>query len=181
MSDRVSRTILLCEDDPHAQLVRAYMERCGLQTREPYFHPRTASREVHGGNVNWVIREYPKELHACRQRHVTHANTLLIVVIDADDLEVVDRRNQLKANPPASAIDPVVILIPKRHIETWIRFALGDRVSELEDCKKNREPSKSEVREAAKLIHDWARGNPAPDHTCLPSLRDALPDWRTIG
>ena len=122
MSDRVSRTILLCEDDPHAQLVRSYMERCGLQTREPYLHPRIASREVHGGNVNWVLREFSKELHACRQRHLAHANTLLIVVVDADDLEVTDRRGQLRAESPMSEIDPVVVLIPKRHVETWIRI-----------------------------------------------------------
>ena len=181
MGDRVSRTILLCEDDPHAQLVRAYMDRCGLNTREPYLHPRVASREVHGGNVNWVIQEFPKELHACRQRHIAHANTMLIVVADADEFDVAVRRSHLMVLPPPAATDPLVILIPKRHIETWIRAALGEQVTEAEDCKKNRPVRKSEVREAARSIHGWARGNPQPSDTCVQSLRDALPDWRRIG
>jgi hypothetical protein len=57
------------------------MKECGLSTDPPYLIVHNASREVHGGNVTWVIREFPKQLHACRQRHAAHANTRLIVVL----------------------------------------------------------------------------------------------------
>jgi hypothetical protein len=177
---RRSQTILLCEDDPQERLVRSYLKECGLNTEPPYLLPRNASREVHGGNVGWVIREFSKELQACRQRHATQANTLLIVVADADDITVIERRGHLVADPPVAANDPLVILIPRRHVETWIRAATRHKVTETDDCK-NPEPRKSDVREAAAAIHGWARNAPTPGPTCVPSLLDALPAWRTIG
>lgn len=180
MSDRVSRIILLCEDDVHERLVRCYLKECGLKTEPPYFLPRNASREVHGGNDKWVLGEFAKELNACRRRHLTHSKTLLIVIVDADDYSLPDRLSQFVAEPAVSATDPLVFLVPKRHGETWIRAALGHAVNESQDCK-NPEPKKSEFREAARVIHGWARDNPEPGPTCVPTLHYALPTWRKIG
>jgi hypothetical protein len=92
VSDRVSETILLCEDDPQEQMVRQYLKRCGARTQEPSLRVRNASNEVHGGNVGWVLREFPYELKVCRKRHATNAKTQLIVVIDADEKSVAERR-----------------------------------------------------------------------------------------
>ncbi len=176
MSDRVSEMVLLCEDDPQEQIVRRYLERCRLRTSAPTLRVRNASREVHGGNVGWVLREFPKEMEACRKRHVAHAKTLLIVVVDADQSTVADRRAQMQTK----ADDPVVALIPKRHIETWIRSGLGQAVNEI-DSYKNPAPERDHIRAAADQIHGWARGNPAPGATCVDSLRAALPGFRTLG
>lgn len=176
MSDRVSEIVLLCEDDPQEQIVRRYLERCGLRTLPPTLRVRNASREVHGGNIGWVLGEFPKEMEACRKRHVAHAKTLLIVVVDADHGTVVERRTQLKTNDG----DPMVALIPKRHIETWIRSALGNAVNE-NDSYKNPALKKAEIRSAADQIHGWARGVPAPGPTCVDSLRVSLPAFRTLG
>ncbi len=76
--------------------------------------------------------------------------------------------------------DPIVLLIPKRHIETWIRAALDEAVNE-NDSYKNSGPTKTDVRTAANQIHGWARGSPAPGPTCVDSLRVSLPEWRKIG
>jgi hypothetical protein len=168
--------VLLCEDDPQEQMVRRYLDRCGLRTLEPTLRVRNASREVYGGNIGWVLREFPGEMEACRKRHAAHAKTLLIVVIDADENTVVDRRAQLETN----AGDPAVALIPKRHIETWIRSALGQTVNEI-DSYKNPAPKKADVRTAACQIHGWAHGNPAPATTCVDSLRASLPEFRRLG
>ena len=180
MSDRVSQTVLLCEDDLQEQLVRSYLKECGLNTAPPVFLPRNASRAVHGGNVTWVLREFPQELLACRRRHVAHASTLLIVVVDADNNTVMQRRNHLAQDSQMSNTDPVVVLIPKRHIETWIRAALGQTVNET-DSYKRPEPTKPEVRDAANQVHGWARDNPTPGPTCIESLLVSLPEWRKIG
>lgn len=179
MSNRVSQTIVLCEDDPQEQLVRLYAKKCGLNTDLPYFKPRNASREVHGGNVGWVIREFPNELKACRKR-AARARTLLVVIVDADLKTVNDRRAELYKDVETSRDDPTVVLIPKRSVETWIRAARGQNVSET-DSLKNPTPEKNEIREAANQIHGWARDNPIPDNTCVESLRRALPEWREIG
>ena len=176
MSERVSEMVLLCEDDPQEQMVRRYLDRCGFRTLEPTLRVRNASREVYGGNIGCVLREFPREMEACRKRHAVHAKTLLIVVVDADENTVVERRSQLRTN----AGDPIVALIPKRHIETWIRSALGDAVNE-KDSYKNPPPKKADIRTAADQIHGWARGNPAPGATCVDSLRTSLPEFRTLG
>jgi hypothetical protein len=176
MGDRVSEMVLLCEDDPQEQIVRRYLGRCGLRTMAPTLRVRNASREVYGGNVDWVLKEFPKEVAACRRRHAAHAKTLLIVVVDADEGRVVDRRAEL----PTNAGDPVVALIPKRHIETWIRSALGQAANES-DSYKNPPPAKADIRAAADQIHGWARNNPAPGATCVDSLRTSLPEFRLLG
>ncbi|NOT02033.1 MAG: hypothetical protein HOP29_15575 [Phycisphaerales bacterium] len=178
MPERISQTILLCEDDEHERLVRAYLKACGHNTKEPYLRPRNASRAVNGGNVGWVIREFPNELNACRKRH---ANTLLIVVVDADDFTTGERREQLPCDPPLSSGDSVVILIPKRHVETWIRSATGGKVNEVDDYKRPKPTNSQIIDEAARTIRGWSRDNPTPGPTCVTSLRDALPEWRRVG
>ncbi|MCX7047482.1 MAG: hypothetical protein NTX50_18615 [Candidatus Sumerlaeota bacterium] len=126
-----------------------------------------------------MLQEFPKELQACRQRQ-TKAKTLLIAVVDADKLEVDRRRADLKADPQVTPTDPLAVLIPRRHIETWILAAMNRTVNETDDYKKP-EPKKSEVQAAAATIHGWARNNPEPGPTCVPSLNSALPEWRKIG
>ena len=176
MSNRISQFVLLCEDDLQEQIVRQYLTRCGHRTLEPTLRVRNASRAVYGGNVGWVLREFPREMEAWRRRHGAHAATLLIVVVDADEKTVVDRRAQLQTN----AGDPIVALIPKRHIETWIRSASGQAVNEI-DSYKHPAPGKRETKTAADHIYGWARGNPAPGATCVASLRVSLPEFRTLG
>ena len=180
MTDRVSKTILLCEDDPQEQLVRRYLDKCGIRTQPPSLIARNASRTVQGGNVGWVLAEFRKELEACRRRHSTRANTLLVVVVDADDHTIDQRRAHLNEQGHIGGADPLVVLIPKRHIETWIRSALDEPVNE-NDSYKHPEPRKADIRTAASQIHGWARGNPVPGPTCVDSLRVSLPEWRRIG
>lgn len=176
MSDRVSETILLCEDDPQEQMVRGYLSVCGAQTKPPMFIVKNASRAVHGGNVDWALKAFPRELEACRKR-ATQAKTRLIVIVDADDKSVPERRAELGTIVEA---DPAIVLIPKRHIETWIRCALGDSVNEEANYK--RPPLKrSQVMDAAKEVHGWARNQPAPGPICVESLRVALPAFRRLG
>lgn len=180
MSSRVSGIILLCEDDPQEQLVRAYTKKCGLNTDRPYFTPCNASRAVHGGNVGWVIQEFPRQLHACRQRQA-RAKTLLIVVADADDFTVEQRREHfIGAAVNIQTGDPLVLLIPRRHIETWIHNALGHTVDESSSYK-HPEPAKIEIRAAAQRIYEWSRQSPQTGSSCVESLLIALPEWRKIG
>ena len=59
------------------------------------------------------------------------------MIVDAD-LETTERRaSQLSQALTAAdmaqrgADEPIAVLIPKRHVETWIRALLGDQVDEL--------------------------------------------------
>lgn len=183
MNERFSQTILLCEDKAHFTLVRVYMELCRLNTQPPVLLPRIASCSTPGGNVGWVLSKFADELKACRARHAARSNTRLIVVVDADHFEVVERRSQLKADPPFSDSDPLVLLIPRRNIETWIHLALNPmaEVNETEDYKPHRSLAKSRLRAAAKQIYSWVHAEPKADLSGVPSLADSLASWRRIG
>jgi hypothetical protein len=128
----------------------------------------------------------PEWLNRCRKRS-SIANTLLIVIVDADAGTVDARRSDIKERLKEAdcgqleANDPAVFLIPRRNIETWIRCAKGDNVDEKTDNKTSKQLDKSVIREAAATIHGWARDSPEPGPTCVPSLREALPAWRRIG
>ena len=179
MSDRISKTVLLCEDDGHAILVRSYWKFCEQSKTSAPIEVRNASRIVAGGNIGWVLEQFSAQIKACRQRHA-RANTLLIVVADADEYSVTTRTQHLHEKESFTDDDPLVLLVPKRHIETWIRAALGQNVTEEADCKGN-DLKRTEIREAARQIYEWARHEPPADSTCVESLRLALPGWRKIG
>jgi hypothetical protein len=162
------------------------MERCGLKTEEPYLKSVVASRMQHGGNVDWVLRAFPFQLHACRQR-AKKAKTLLIALVDADKFTVDQRRRQLDDRlqqagyEELNATDPVVLLIPRWEVETWICSLLGKTVTEDDDCKGWVKPTRDEIRQAARTAYEWARENATPGPTCVPSLKAALPEWQKIG
>src|SRR5262245_18375594 len=70
-----------------------------------------------GYGEQWVRQGYLAEVIGLRRRA---ANTALIVAIDADTIEVEQRRRQLDAAASSLAGEKIVHLIPKRNIETWI-------------------------------------------------------------
>lgn len=186
MSDRVSQTIVLCEDEAHQRLTKAFLKGCNLASDSPMVKWLVASQQQQGGNDAWVLDRFPKELRACRQRN-KKAKSLLVVLIDADNYSVEERRSQLDERAKASDLaesmndDPVIVLIPKRHVETWIRVLLGETVTETEDCKSWKPPERDSYRKAAHTLYEWSRPNAKPSPTCVDSLRKALPQWHRIG
>ena len=71
----------------------AYLKRCGIKY-DRVLTTIAASRLVAGGNVTWVLDKFPEELRAVRSRQ-TKAETLLIVMLDADKGTVEDRQIEL--------------------------------------------------------------------------------------
>jgi hypothetical protein len=185
MSDRVSQTVLVCEDEVHERLVKAFLVRCGLASRAPYVKSLVASKMQQGGNDVWVLHRFPEEVHACRQRNAK-AKTRLLVMIDSDSLTVEERRSQLSNRLTQAGLEdigtsePMIVLIPKRNAETWISALLGRQVDENEDCKDWDRPSREDFRRAAEALFQWSRPGATPGSTCVPSLRDALREWARI-
>lgn len=177
MSDRVSQYILLGEDECHERLIRAYLRQIGVSDR--MIQPIIASQIEQGGNIRTVLDRFPDQLRSCRRRT---ARTMLIVMVDADDATPEARRQEFSGGESFTDEDPLVILTPRRHGETWIASATGQVVTEEQDCKRLAGLDRKEtIRQAARVIHGWARAEPAADSTCVPSLRAALPAWRRIG
>lgn len=184
MSNHPSRIILLCEDDAHERLARAFLEECGVRNLERILRSSNASRLQKGGGAQWVLKSFPEQLQACRRRH---AKTLLIVMVDADNLTVEERRRELLHRLKAcdlkelSKDEPVALVIPKRNVETWIAALQGNKVNEDENCKTRAKLTREDYRQAAKTLFAWSRTNATPGPTCISSLQAALPEWRRIG
>jgi hypothetical protein len=185
MSNRASQIILLCEDNEHRRFALAYMKRCRINTQRIVVE-EVASLKQRGGNDAWVLRQFPVQLHACRQRQ-KRAETCLVVLIDADKITVDERRKQLndrlhhEGHEQLKSSDPVVLLIPRRHIETWIHALKGETVTEDEYYKGRKPLSKEDVRLAADTAYAWSRPNVTLGATTVPSLLAALPELRKIG
>jgi hypothetical protein len=161
------------------------MKRCQINV-DRAVDAQVASERQQGDAGAWVLREFPRQLHACRQR-AKRTSTLLVVLIDADKWTVAERRNQLNqqlkqaGHEQLESNDPNTLLIPRRHVETWICALLGQSVTEEDDCKDWKQPTKDDFRRAANTAYDWARDNATPGPTCVDSLRIALPEWRKVG
>jgi hypothetical protein len=166
-------------------LVKAYLKKRGLPTTEPQFKTYVASRLTPGGNDRFVLERLPSELHACRQRN-KRSKTVFLVVIDADSSPVEERYRELNDRLEGAKLGPLVdsagevILIPKRHVETWLCCTQGTTVTEEEDCKKKASSLADSFRQAANTIYDWSRSNATPGEACVPSLVASFPEWRKL-
>jgi len=184
MANRIANLVVLVEDQEQQNLIRRYLERSGHNVRRSRFVPLPS--EATGGSGEQYVRErYPEEVSENRQRVGRGASALLVVMIDADKEETKDRSAQL-ANalrragvPKRGRTELIVVLIPRRHVETWIRALLGDAVDERIDYK-NPKPTSREIGAAAETLYAWTRPNADPRLNFPPSLISGRPEWRKI-
>lgn len=112
--------ILLCEDLQTESFVRRFLLHRNFRGRDVLTVPIPGGKQ---SGEQWVRTSYPDQLRAIRRRQ----KTVLLVVIDADTNTTSLRRRQLNQEcrrrqvTPIST-DPVIIVIPKRNIETWFHF-----------------------------------------------------------
>ena len=111
-------------------------------------------------------------------------DTYLIVVTDADSNSTETRRAQLEAEcdrqgvPRRSDVDPVLVVVPRRNIETWLAYLDEVEVNESDtypkltrigNCSKH-------AKELFAMCHEAQRlREPAP-----PSLREACEEYRRL-
>ena len=118
--------------------------------------------------AKYVLENYPVEVKALRSR--PHVRAGLLAVVDADTFSVDERSRQLEQSlgrPGRGDAERIGLLTPKRNIETWIFFLLGNVVNE-EDDYKNR-VSQSDMKQAVAAF-----GNVCPQKAAeiaVPSLQ----------
>ncbi|MCH8923926.1 MAG: hypothetical protein IIA67_12355 [Planctomycetes bacterium] len=90
-------------------------------------------------------------------------------------------RNIRLADLPGArgADEPITVLVPKRHVETWIQALLGNDVDESADYKRPK-PTPQDFKNAAETLYDWTRPNARLGENCPPSLSDAVSEWQRI-
>lgn len=187
MSNRASQIILLCEDKLHEVFVRRFLKAWGVVglNRKIYVPPYP---EGEGCGSQFVISNFPDQLKAVRSRS---AVTVLIVVIDADNKTVEERKGELEkaledAGMPKVADDErICCVIPKWSIDTWLAYLQDGNASEDESYKnslrfQNREseahPLIDTLAESCKAQGVLANAPPSLMNACsqFDKIRNAL-------
>jgi len=171
---RCARIIVLLEDARHEQFIRKYLRERGFSHREIQVEPAPAGKSK---DVNFVLERYAAEANAQRNAHYSRG---LIVVIDADDYAVPERKSQLdeklhKAGYARRAeAEAIAIVVPSRNIETWIWYFLGNSVEEATNYKTSQLGSGSDVAsEVKRHFADYIVSGQEPFSGCPPALQDA--------
>jgi hypothetical protein len=183
--DRIANIVIVVEDQKQENLAYRYLERCKprLTYRECRFE--RPAKGSGGSGEQFVRNRYPVEVQEHRRRVGKGASALLVVMVDADMETTQHRASQLSAALEAASMDgrsnnePIVVLIPKRHVETWIRALLGDHVDEVTDYTRPT-PTPKEIKDAAAKLHEWTRRGANQGATSPAPLTASLPEWRKI-
>lgn len=162
--------VLLCEDNQTDSFVRRFLKRRNFRHRDIETRPLS-----HGSQSaeQWVREQYPTQLQAVRAKH----GATLLVVVDADNFTTDQRRKQLENQcekeriPGRKREDPVVVMAPRRNIETWFAYLDGENADERHQYPKLAKESDCErhAKELNRMCHERQElREPAPD-----SLREA--------
>lgn len=176
--------IVLVEDQRHEMLVRRYLGERGVGQHEV----RTVQFPAGKGSAEqWIRTQFAKEVSAYRhRRHGRRANTALIVMVDADNLTVEQRKTQLdhaleEAEVPLLGPNEAVArLIPKRNVETWILCLHGREVEEQSDYKGTRHDWNELIPRASVVLYQWTRPNAVAPSYCVNSLTRGIEELQRL-
>jgi hypothetical protein len=131
MNNRRAEVILLCEDKQQSAFFLRLLRAYGIPAGKIRVRPLAAGKQSAEKDVR---DKYPIEVSLIRKSAVSRC---LVTAIDADTDTVDHHLYELDAalrhagHEPRHDNEPIVIFIPKRNIETWIRYLLtGEPVSE---------------------------------------------------
>ncbi len=131
------RFTVLVEDKAFWRLVRGALIALGFEKQKIRLIPLNVGK---GSAEQWVREQYPNEVKAQRSRNYQN-NLALIVGTDADKLSVKKRKQMLSESLVKAELDErstdesILIWIPRRNIETWLKYLDGDDVDEETDYK----------------------------------------------
>lgn len=167
--------ILLCEDMQTDVFVRRFLKKYRKFRFKSLGFPHGS-----GSGEQRVREQYPRELQAIRQIQ----RACLIVATDADVHSTEFRRAQLDAEcdekriPRRKDDERVLVIVPRRNIETWLAYLAGGKVDE-----ETRYPRLDRERDCVWHAEELFRmcqkkqrlREPAP-----PSLREACGEYRRL-
>ena len=167
------RIVLLCEDAATNTFVRRFLRRRQFKARDI-----TTLPIPHGSQSGeqWVRQKYPSELKAIRSRQ----DAFLIVVIDADTHTTQARRSQLDGEcntqkvPARKTEEPVLIVVPRRNIETWFAYLDGESVDEKKEYPR-RKPT--EQRSFADKLYRMCHEDQKLRPPVPPSLAESCQEY----
>lgn len=164
MPRRGTQLVILCEDLQQEVFTRHLFLQCGFHRREIRVKRSPTGK---GAGEQYVRKNYPREVKAYR-RQSSYRSVCLAVMIDADTYTVVQRLNQLDSalesdtQQKREANEKISIFVPKRNIETWIYYLMGNVVDEETVYPKF--PRKSDCKPCVeKLVTEVCPSEPQAD------------------
>lgn len=176
---RIATIVILVEDTRQESLIRRFLQRLGHDNRNIRIN---RAPKGSGSGEQHVREQYASEVRALRQR-VTRTRSVLIACIDADTRDVQDRRAQfsraLRDADEAERQDdePVLNLVPRRNVETWILCLNNNSVDEISDYRHDDPVTAQAIKDAALALFNWTRPNVDLPDSCVASLRESLPEF----
>jgi hypothetical protein len=151
VAERFAEIVILAEDRRQRDFVRHYLKRDGHGYRSIRLK---ISRSGQGSGAQYVLEQYPEEVRLYRLNSVRRRSAL-IAAIDADTGTVADRGKQIEGALKTAGqgkrkpSERIALLIPRRHIETWILCLTDEKVNETAK-HKNKGDIDKRIRDAAK-------------------------------
>ena len=182
VSLRIATIVLLVEDIGQENLLRRFLQRLGQNNRN--IRVNRLSKGVGSGEQH-VREKYASEVRSLRRR-AGRIRSCLIAMIDADADSTQSRRTQFDRalsdgdEPPRKATEPILQLIAKRNVETWILWLHGESVDELTNYRQRNDITATTIKTAAERLYALTRPNASVPPDCLPSLKDSLPEFLRI-
>jgi len=166
------RVTVLCEDKQHWVFGYRFLRQVGYSEREisPIYSQFEGGKVFVSARINdWVST-------------VRQHNKCLLVIIDADDVSVADRRKSLtdKLVNSISQMEPIAILVPKYEIETWVHYLDGEQgINENDKYSKFKGKEKLTIPAAKRFAKIVTGGEQAPED-CLPSLVAGIAEAKRV-
>jgi len=182
LAERIANIILLIEDTNQENLLRRYLQRLGHDNRT--MRPLRAPSGK-GSGEQYVRESYAAEVRAIRAQ-LTRTKACLIAMIDADAAEVDNRRQQFERalrdadEPPRGPAEPILNLIPRRNVETWILCLNAAAVEEANNYSRDARVDAQSIKQAASTLFSWTRPNFVLPDFCVASLQACRPEFRRI-
>jgi len=161
------RYVLLCEDVDHVRFVRELLKSIpgDFEKQDP---------NTDGQGEQFVRETFPNEVQTLRSKSYQRRLSL-IVVIDADRNSLNERTQQLEQSlreqgiPPINDNEPILLVIPKWCIETWVVFFKHGNADESQNCQtyKNLTESKDYRIAARQFASDFKD----PPNNWLPAMK----------
>ncbi|MEG4627876.1 hypothetical protein Q5691_26775 [Microcoleus sp. w1-18aA5] len=166
MSQRRVQIVILCEDLQQFVFARYFLKKRGFTgiIRAKICPPGSQAGE------QYVRTQYLAEVKAYRQNK-NRVSIGLVVLIDADTGTLEARLNELAsvlaedAQKKRQSNEAIAIFVPKRNIETWIRYLQGETVNEeavYAKFKNNEAVCKTVVEDLADRCYSQSLPEDAP-------------------
>ena len=181
------RIYILCEDRVQYNFIRGFFEDKGVSSRKIQTYKDLPNGA--GSGEQFVRDNFPYAITAARKNK---EQIIYIVIMDVDpEYSVDDRQRQLNEKLTAegtdafSVGDTLMLLLPKRNIETWITWANAAsstekaNMDETRDYKRGPCKAKSSGKKISEIEKKMRQGGSC---TCenIPSLILAFKEYKRI-